>query len=119
MTPVEHFSATAHRLVAGLKPMEPSMLITAMCEPHGVLGCEPCSMPVVVTDADPMPVFTIKAKDRFALDAVKAYRQLCVDAGLHNQAFEVSRAICEMIDWRDRNPKLVKTLDHRHVPVTS
>lgn len=23
------------------------MLVTAMCEPHGVLGCEQCAMPVV------------------------------------------------------------------------
>lgn len=44
-----------------------------------------------------MPVFTIKAKDRLAIVAVAAYRDLCLDKGLDEQAKQVSLAIEEMI----------------------
>ena len=29
------------------------MLVTAMCEPHGVVGCEQCATPVIVSDSPP------------------------------------------------------------------
>ncbi len=70
-----------------------------------------------MTNADPMPVFTIKAKDLLALDAVYAYYRLCEDARLWDQAREVMKAYDEMREWRDRNPGLLKEPDHPHVPV--
>lgn len=66
---------------------------------------------------DPMPVFTIKAKDRLAVRAVTHYAELCRDAGLETQAQEVEEAIAEMYAWRARHPKSVRLPDHKHVPV--
>lgn len=63
-----------------------------------------------------MPVFTIKAKDRLAIAAVGAYRDLCVDEGLDNQAEEVGKAIDEMVAWRYEHEDLVQSPDHEHVP---
>lgn len=65
---------------------------------------------------DPMPVFTIKAKDALALDAVGHYEWLCRKAGLTEQAAEVRKAINEMDDWRVRNASAVQMPDHPHVP---
>lgn len=67
---------------------------------------------------DPMPVFTIKAKDALALDAVDFYRWLCERDGLTEQAAEVVKAHAEMEGWRMRNPAAVKLPDHPHVPVS-
>jgi hypothetical protein len=64
---------------------------------------------------DPMPVFTIKAKDRLALFAVAAYAALCDDHDLHRQSAEVRKAIAEMRDWQERHPDLVQWPDHPHV----
>ena len=65
-----------------------------------------------------MPVFTIKAKDELALDAVGYYEWLCREAGLTEQAAEVRKAIREMDDWRVRNASAVQMPDHLHVPAT-
>lgn len=67
--------------------------------------------------SDPMPEFTIKAKDRLALDTVAAYRQLCIDNGLMEQAIEVTRAYVEINRWQQRNPERLQLPDHKHVPV--
>lgn len=67
---------------------------------------------------DPMPFFVIKAKDRLALDAVRAYRNLCAAAGLDDQAFEVDEAINEIRAWQRRHPDEVRLPDHPHVPAT-
>lgn len=66
---------------------------------------------------DPMPVFTIKAKDYLALRTVDAYRAFCDELGLDEQAREVELAFAEMDEWRQRNPGEVKLPDHKHVPV--
>jgi hypothetical protein len=65
---------------------------------------------------DPMPVFTIKAKDALAVDAVFAYRSLCEKRGLVAQVHEVDKAIQEIRQWRTRNKDLVQMPDHVHVP---
>lgn len=65
---------------------------------------------------DPMPVFTLLAKDMLALDTVEAYRELCSSARLHDQADEVRKAWREMFEWRRRHPDAVKMPDHPHVP---
>lgn len=75
--------------------------------PHG---------PVGDAQPDPMPLFTIKAKDKLAVLAVEHYAQLCREHGLSEQAVEVDRAADELIDWRERNPGQVKLPDHPHVP---
>lgn len=67
---------------------------------------------------DPMPVFTIKAKDRLALDTIHHCYWLCEKAGLTEQAAEVRKAIDEMVGWRVRNHDAVQMPDHLHVPVT-
>jgi hypothetical protein len=64
-----------------------------------------------------MPVFTIKAKDNLAVKAVDAYRALCVEAGLTEQAGEVVKAIGEIIEWRLAHSALCKDPDHEHVAV--
>lgn len=66
---------------------------------------------------DPMPEFTIKAKDLLALDTLLAYAELCREHGLDWQAGEVDSAIQEMRDWQRRNWGQMKLPDHRHVPV--
>lgn len=68
---------------------------------------------------DPMPVFVIKAKDRLAFDAIDAYANLCLDAGLVAQAQEASLAAEEVMNWQARNPTAVQWPDHRHVPATA
>lgn len=64
-----------------------------------------------------MPVFTIQAKDEFAVEIILQYRDLCRRYGLLEQAIEVQTAIDEMIDWRMENHELVKLPSHKHVPV--
>ena len=66
-------------------------------------------------DGDPMPVFTIKAKDRLAVSAVHAYQKLCMAYGIREQAAEVGKALAEILDWRRRHPQLIKLPDHVHV----
>lgn len=68
---------------------------------------------------DPMPVFTIKAKDRLALEAIRAYRRLCVEHGLTAQAREVGQAMHEMRSWQERNPDRLQLPDHAHIPVNA
>jgi hypothetical protein len=72
-----------------------------------------------VSALDPMPVFTIKAKDRLAVHAVTYYRHLCATYGLDEQGEEVCKVIAEMLAWRRRNPHLVHMPDHAHVPATA
>lgn len=62
-----------------------------------------------------MPVFTILAKDMFAVETLRFHRQKCIDAGLTEQANQEQRAIDEMLLWRDHNRRLVKYPD-KHVP---
>jgi hypothetical protein len=69
-------------------------------------------------DDDPMPVFTLKAKDELAVGIVAAYQTACRARGLHRQADEVQKAIEELVDWRARHTDLVKLPDHEHVPAT-
>jgi hypothetical protein len=69
-----------------------------------------------MTSTDPMPVFTIKAKDKLAVRAVEAYRRLCLELGLDAQADEVDKAIAEIVTWRKAHPDQVKLPDHPHVP---
>lgn len=71
----------------------------------------------VPIEPDPMPVFTILAKDALAVDAVKAYWDLCKARGLDWQAGQVEQALGEIIEWRRRNPQRIKLPDHKHVPV--
>jgi hypothetical protein len=66
---------------------------------------------------DPMPVFTIKAKDNLAPAAMRYYRLLCRERGLADQAREVDKALAEIEAWRVRNPELTQLPDHEHVPV--
>jgi hypothetical protein len=66
---------------------------------------------------DPMPVFVLKAKDRLAFGIVMAYADACEENGLDVQQRQVLRAAREFAGWRERNPGLMKTPDHRHVPV--
>ncbi len=70
-----------------------------------------------MTTPDPMPVFTIKGKDRLALDAIKAYRALCEANGLTDQAREVGKAHREMRLWQARNAAAMQLPNHPHVPV--
>lgn len=63
-----------------------------------------------------MPVFTIKAKDLLAVEAIEAYRDLCVKYSLTDQADEVDEAIKEVAAWQQANPALTKMPDHCHVP---
>jgi hypothetical protein len=73
--------------------------------------------PAAAVGADPMPVFTIKAKDRFSRSTVMYYHALCLRAGLVEQAAEVALALDEIRAWQDRNRHAVKDPDHKHVPV--
>ncbi len=72
----------------------------------------------IMADTDPMPVFTIKAKDDLAIDAVDHYMALCQQRGLHEQAAEVWKAREEIREWQERNEARVQLPDHPHVPVT-
>jgi hypothetical protein len=70
-----------------------------------------------LTSADQaMPVFTIKAKDRLAQAAIRAYHDLCRQHGLNEQAAQVWHALDEVVDWQAANPDRVTLPDHRHVP---
>jgi hypothetical protein len=64
-----------------------------------------------------MPVFTIKAKDAFAIPMLKKYHAMCLEFGLYDQADEVTTALKEMWAWREENKDLVKLPDHKHVSV--
>lgn len=66
----------------------------------------------------PMPVFVIKGKDRLSVATIEAYRDLCNEHGLHDQAAQVDRAIGEFRTWQEANPDHVKDPDHPHVPTT-
>lgn len=68
---------------------------------------------------DPMPVFVIKGKDKLALDAIRAYRALCEERGLREQAREVGKALREMRLWQQRNDAAMQLPDHPHVPAAS
>lgn len=68
---------------------------------------------------DPMPVFVVKGKDFLAPGTVEAYRDMCVDAGLANQAREVALAHEEIMQWQTRNPHRLRWPAHEHVPVTT
>lgn len=65
---------------------------------------------------DPMPVFTIKAKDALAVPVLRAYHKECLDHGLDRQAAQVGKAIAEIIVWQRRNSDVTKLPDHDHVP---
>lgn len=65
-----------------------------------------------------MPVFTILAKDRLAIRAVEAYRRLCLEVGLDEQARQVELAIGEMHRWRETHWQQVLLPDHTHVPAS-
>jgi hypothetical protein len=65
---------------------------------------------------DEMPVFVIKAKDALAVEAVRAYRDLCRKYDLVRQADEVAKALEEIIEWQDRHEDLMQLPDHKHVP---
>lgn len=69
--------------------------------------------------AAPMPVFTIKAQDALAPEAVSAYHDLCVKYGLHGQAYQVRLALAEIADWQAANVDLIKLPDHDHVPAAA
>jgi hypothetical protein len=74
---------------------------------------------VTEDSADPMPVFTIKAKDQLAPAAILAYYDLCVVNGLaRSQGTEVSKALRETRLWQARHRDEVQMPDHPHVPVT-
>jgi hypothetical protein len=68
---------------------------------------------------DPMPVFTIKAKDLLAIEAIGAYAELCRENGLEWQAAEVDKAIAEMGAWQRRNWSQMNLPQHAHVPATA
>ena len=69
------------------------------------------------TATAPMPVFTIKAQDALAIDAVTAYRDLCTMSKLDGQASEVQLAINEIELWQQDHEDQLRLPDHRHVPV--
>lgn len=67
-------------------------------------------------DLDPMPVFSLLAQDRLALQAMNAYHSACIEHGLIDQAEQVRKAMHEFHGWRQRNPARMKLPDHEHVP---
>lgn len=70
-----------------------------------------------VPDSDPMPVFTIKARDNLAPATIANYAAMCEVAGLDSQVVQVRDALEEIVAWRKRNPRECKWPDHNHVPV--
>jgi hypothetical protein len=68
--------------------------------------------------SDPMPVFTIEAKDALAVGTLYHYQRECRVHGLDDQAAEVGKAITEMYEWQNRHLDQVKLPDHEHVPAT-
>ena len=87
-------------------------------EVGGVVHIDGDRLAIHNPDDDPMPVFMIKAKDKLAVKAVMAYRELCQDEGLAHQADEVLKAADEIDQWQGRNWSDVKLPDHDHVPAT-
>lgn len=67
-------------------------------------------------DADPQPVFVLRARDRQALDAIRSYARACEAAGLDEQAWAVGQAIDEFEAWRRRNTGALQSPNHPHVP---
>lgn len=63
-----------------------------------------------------MPVFTIKAKDALAVEAVSAYIRLATERGLRQHAVECTLAMAEIMQWQLDNPQLVREPFHKHVP---
>lgn len=63
------------------------------------------------------PEFTIKAKDRFAIQIMAHYRRICIHHGLRDQAHEVLLAIRDMTAWRAVHFDEVHFPDHQHVSV--
>jgi hypothetical protein len=69
-----------------------------------------------MTPNDPMPVFTIKAKDALAVAAITAYRDLCTQHHLDDQAEQVQLALDEIGAWQRTHGDEMKLPDHKHVP---
>ncbi len=63
-----------------------------------------------------LPVFTIKAKDALAVEAVAAYRDLCTKYGLFEQANQVQLALEEIRAWQQDHEDDLRLPDHVHVP---
>jgi hypothetical protein len=61
-----------------------------------------------------MPVFVLKAKDKLATSAIRAYHASCLRAGLTHQAKEVMKAHQEIRDWQRAHPDEMKLPDHDH-----
>lgn len=57
------------------------------------------------------PWFALRAKDRYAVDAVMAYAAICETNGLKDHAHRVRMAAMQMINWRSANPDKVKVPD--------
>lgn len=91
---------------------------TAAVEGREPRDAQPDAQRAAEPAEDPMPVFTLKAKDKLALLAVQHYELLCRERGLDDQADEVVKAIDEMAEWRHRHRSLVRLSDHPHVPAT-
>lgn len=66
---------------------------------------------------DPMPVFTLLAKDQLAPAAIGAYHELCLELGITDQARQVYAAYQEIRAWQERHSDRVKLPDHEHVPI--
>lgn len=75
--------------------------------------------PVFIVPGTPEPgepVFVVRGKDALALEAVTAYHTACCQAGLLDQAVEVTKAIVEIVRWQRDNQSKVKLPDHVHAP---
>jgi hypothetical protein len=70
-------------------------------------------------DADPMPVFTIKADDVLAVRAIRMYLDLCDELGLVDHRVEVRRALIEVEDWRRQHRDQLRVPYHVHKPAGS
>jgi len=65
---------------------------------------------VIVPDDE--PVFLIRAKDRFAMDILRVYHDLCVKAALPVAQLEsLAKADAEVRDWRLKHADRVKNPD--------
>jgi hypothetical protein len=69
-----------------------------------------------MSNSDPMPVFTIKARDALAVPTLRAYEEECLLHGLDDQAFQVRQARVEISLWQQRNINETKLPDHVHKP---
>lgn len=56
------------------------------------------------------PIFTIRAQDALAVPSLIAYRDICTDHGLLDQADKVQDRIQEFMGWQRENEK------HTHLP---